>query len=275
MAHVHTIPLHLGDLITDTMHLTPAELGGYVRLLAVHYRMGREGLPDDDAQLRRITGLDNRTWQTSRLTLLGYFEMSGDGRWVHRRVQTTLDEIAQKREQNRDKALKRWKAADASALPKHSPGNADAMQSISHKPKASIQKSKSGHSYSAEFEEVWSLYPRRDSSKADAFKAYQQAIKEGADHGRIIAGVGELSAHVQREAVATRYIPHASTWVNGKRWESDYRDAGRNLAPAPAAGGSPGPRPRSRWIAEGDRLAAKYAAEAERERQAEAGPGPQ
>ena len=72
--------------------------------------VGADGLPDDDSQLRRITGLDNKTWKASRGTVLDYFELNGDRRWVHGRVQKTLFQIAQKQEQNRDKALKRWMA---------------------------------------------------------------------------------------------------------------------------------------------------------------------
>lgn len=136
MASVHTIPLHLGDLITDTVHLSAAELGAYMRLLSFHYRAGRGGIPDDDVQLRRITGLDNKTWRSSRDTILSFFEQDGDRRWVHRRVQKTLDGIAAVQEQNRAKALKRWNTPDATALPEQCSGSAAAMQSKSQKPKA-------------------------------------------------------------------------------------------------------------------------------------------
>jgi uncharacterized protein YdaU (DUF1376 family) len=134
MSKIHTIPLHIGDLITDTMHLSAAELGGYVRLLTVHYRIGQQGLPDDDIQLRRITGLDNRTWRNCKQNILAYFTLDENRRWVHGKVQKVLSEIQSVQDQNRAKALKRWNTADATALPEQSNGSATAMQSISHKP---------------------------------------------------------------------------------------------------------------------------------------------
>jgi uncharacterized protein YdaU (DUF1376 family) len=122
------------------MHLSPAELGGYIRLLSVHYRFGTSGLPDDDIQLRRITGLDNKTWKNSRETLLSFFELSGDRRWVHGKVLKVLSGMQSVQEQNRDKALKRWKSGDAAAKPEQSSGNATAMQSLSQKPEAISQE---------------------------------------------------------------------------------------------------------------------------------------
>ncbi|MBP3958367.1 YdaU family protein [Gemmata sp. G18] len=124
MTSIHTIPLHLGDFLSDTVHLSPAELGAYFRLIAFHYRLGPDGLPDDETQLRRVTGMDNKSWRSSRELILGFFEKSGDRRWVHARVQKTLFGIAQKTGQNRDKALKRWNSPNAAASDQQCHGNA-------------------------------------------------------------------------------------------------------------------------------------------------------
>lgn len=134
MTKIHTVPIHIGDFITDTMHLTAAEFGAYMRLIFVHYRLGKDGIPDDDIQLRRITGLDPKTWKSSRETILGFFDLSGNRRWVHGRVQKAIVDMERVRGHNRDKALKRWKPDDAAALQQHQSGNATAMQSIIHNP---------------------------------------------------------------------------------------------------------------------------------------------
>ncbi len=78
--------------------------------------------------------------------------------------------------------------------------------------------------YTPEFEGFWGDYPRRDGSKSEAFKSYQAAIEGGTDHGRISEGVRKLSEYVSRNAIGQKYIPHASTWLNQRRWESEYRD---------------------------------------------------
>jgi len=138
MKNVHTIPLHIGDLITDTVHLSPAEFGAYMRLLLRHYSIGYAGLPNDENQLRRITGLDNKTWNASKETILSYFELNGDRRWVHARVQKTLLGMAAVSEQNRNKALKRHNAHNAAAMQQQCSGSAEPMLSIIHNPESNI-----------------------------------------------------------------------------------------------------------------------------------------
>lgn len=185
MGSIHTIPLHIGDLITDTMHLSAAELGAYVRLITVHYRMGISGLPDDDCQLRRITGLDNKTWKNSCTTILNFFEMSDDGRWVHRKVLKVLCKIQSVQEQNRDKALKRWKSVDAVATQEQSSSNATAVQSISHKPETKskvIEDDAPRVSSKSHFERVYdygcSLFPQLAPQAASVI---HQWLEGGAD----------------------------------------------------------------------------------------------
>ena len=187
MARVHTIPLHIGDLITDTMHLSAAELGAYVRLIVVHYRIGVVGLPDDDAQLRRITGLDNKTWKLSRTTILSFFDLSGDRRWVHGKVQKVLSGIQSVQEQNRAKAFKRWSSADAPAVPEQSSGNATAMQSISQKPEARSKETDDDSGAKTPFERVYdygcSVFPHLATQ---ATSPIHQWLEGGADIDRDI-----------------------------------------------------------------------------------------
>lgn len=68
------------------------------------------------------------------------------------------------------------------------------------------------------FEEFWRTYPpRRHSSKADARKAYTKALKEGADLEDILAGTRAYAN--DRNGKDQQFTAHASTWLNGKRWE--------------------------------------------------------
>ena len=70
------------------------------------------------------------------------------------------------------------------------------------------------------FTAFWSAYPRKEA-RARAQKSWRRLTKSE----RIIAtGVaevmGQLVEHGQQER---QYIPHATTFLNGKRWE-DWRD---------------------------------------------------
>lgn len=74
------------------------------------------------------------------------------------------------------------------------------------------------------FESLWVLYPRKDGSKAKAKEIYKQAIKSGVEHGRIESGVRAYSDFVRRGGTEKKFIAHATTWLNQRRWESDYTD---------------------------------------------------
>lgn len=70
--------------------------------------------------------------------------------------------------------------------------------------------------YTVEFQRWWSTYPRRDTGKADAAKAYDKARK--------IVDAETLLVAAQRYAQDPnlpdiQFIPHGAKWLNGKRWE--------------------------------------------------------
>lgn len=82
------------------------------------------------------------------------------------------------------------------------------------------------------FADFWTAYPpRRNSSKADALKAYTKAIKEGADPAAIQTAAEAYAS--ERRGKDQQYTAHAATWLNGKRWETQHHVEA--------------PRPRSLW----------------------------
>lgn len=81
------MPLHIPDYRADTGHLSTLEHGAYL-LLIMHYWM-TGGLPDDDARLARITGMDPQQWSEAKPALLPLF-VSG---WKHKRVERELRKV--------------------------------------------------------------------------------------------------------------------------------------------------------------------------------------
>jgi uncharacterized protein YdaU (DUF1376 family) len=88
------MPLYVGDYLADTAHLSAAESGAYLHLI-MHYWVNG-ALPQDDAQLRRISRMTLRQWSQSRDLLRSKF---GD-HWRHQRIEHELAqaiEISNKR----------------------------------------------------------------------------------------------------------------------------------------------------------------------------------
>lgn len=107
-------PLYPADYRGDTTHISTVQHGAYL-LLIMHYWL-HGGLPDDDEQLARITGLSTADWRRHRPTIQAFF---GKG-WRHRRIERELV-IAEDRYQRRAEAGRK-----GGKTPKK-PSNAEAM----------------------------------------------------------------------------------------------------------------------------------------------------
>ncbi|QND94354.1 hypothetical protein SY91_01753 [Burkholderia cenocepacia] len=69
-----------------------------------------------------------------------------------------------------------------------------------------------------DFEKFWSIYPRKDS-KVQAEKAFTKIAPNEQLLAKILAGVQRAVTSEQWCKDEGRFIPYASTWLNGKRWE--------------------------------------------------------
>lgn len=69
------------------------------------------------------------------------------------------------------------------------------------------------------FDEFWSLYPKK-MGKGYARKCYAKAL-EIASAEEINAGAVRFANYVEQSNTEYRYIPMASTWLNGERWEDE------------------------------------------------------
>jgi len=88
--------------------------------------------------------------------------------------------------------------------------------------KEKLKKRKVQHGYSDQFETFWKLYPPNTASKTETWKSYQRAQTEGAEHEKIIHGVGEYLRWLDGGSATAA---QATTWLNQKRWEVDYAKA--------------------------------------------------
>lgn len=119
------MPIFWGDYLRDTTHLSAAEHGAYLLLIA-HYWTTAEPLSDDDEKLRRIARMERAEWKRARPTLEAFFSVA-DGRWFHRRIEKELAEWQARKDKNkvraRTAASKRWASSkDASSNATSMPG---------------------------------------------------------------------------------------------------------------------------------------------------------
>lgn len=75
--------------------------------------------------------------------------------------------------------------------------------------------------FSSEFDQLWSLYPRKDGKK-DALRFYQRARKNGTTFEQVKAGILNYCEYIKREKVEQRFIQMGSTWFNGEHWNDEY-----------------------------------------------------
>lgn len=70
----------------------------------------------------------------------------------------------------------------------------------------------------AGFEAMWAAYPRKEG-KADAEKAFRKLAPDAAQLAEILAAIERQKASPQWREEGGKFVPHCSTWLNGRRWE--------------------------------------------------------
>lgn len=72
----------------------------------------------------------------------------------------------------------------------------------------------------ADFAHFWSIFPNH-TARAYAEKCYTRARKF-ADHDVIMKGLDLNMIVWANRGTVKPYLPHASTWLNQRRWENEY-----------------------------------------------------
>ena len=80
----------------------------------------------------------------------------------------------------------------------------------------SKSESKSENSAREDFEKFWSAYPRKAGNKQKAFEAFKKA---GVSLDILLAAIENQKQSAQWSKDNGQFIPHPTTWLNGKRWE--------------------------------------------------------
>ncbi len=226
------MPFYVADYLADTMHLNPAEHGGYLMLILHYWKSGP--IPDDDVRLSTISRLGD-AWSNASSTLRAFFEYE-NGMLVHRRI----DREKANAIVNKDKNQARAKAAAEKRWGKNAPSNAPSMPQalldecpspspspISLKSKTNTSASPPGD-YPPEFEEAWAAYPPRPgASKKDACKAWAARRKEGVSAADLLAGVQRYANYVLYSRTEPQFTKQPATFFGpGEHYKADWAVTG-------------------------------------------------
>jgi hypothetical protein len=75
------------------------------------------------------------------------------------------------------------------------------------------------------FDEFWALYPKK-LKKADARKSWQtKVIKTKTPPDQVLAALRSHIVQWQTEREYPRFVPHPTTWLNGRRWHDEPQQA--------------------------------------------------
>ena len=87
------------------------------------------------------------------------------------------------------------------------------------KPEAKSNKAIS--KYSTDFEEFWSIYPRK-ADKAQAYKKYKARLEDGYSHEELLQAAKKYSEQCKRDRTEEKYIKHGKTFLGESTPFLDY-----------------------------------------------------
>lgn len=79
-----------------------------------------------------------------------------------------------------------------------------------------------GFRYPAGFEEWWNAYPTNNGSKKKSYELWLKAIDQFVDERELFIKTCRFAQTQKGKDI--QYIPHATTWLNQRRWETIKED---------------------------------------------------
>jgi uncharacterized protein YdaU (DUF1376 family) len=222
------MPIFIGDYLSATSRLTTQQHGAYFLLLMDYWKNGRP--PDDDEVLAQITKMTPDAWSNARRILLAYFQIE-NGHWVQKRIEKELIDSKTRKETAVAKAKAgasaRWKKEiDASSIAQAIPDTMlDPMLENASSPSPSpsslslplTSNKTTKNIYSADFEEFWLDYPKREGKSA-AFKEWKRIAPDKELQEKITEG---LLDYRKSRKVKEGFIKDCVNWLKGKHWEDE------------------------------------------------------
>lgn len=243
---------NIGDYAQATMHLSLIEDAIYTRLLRRYYAE-EQPIIDDLVQVCRWVGARSTEEREAVPVVLAEFFELQDGSWHNKRADEEIAKYHAKAKQAAENGKRggRPKKPTPSnpepGTPQPGTGPANSDNPAITNPVNSANPEKSGLEANQEprtnnqepedqtpcappahdpepkadlFDRFWNLYPNK-KNKSNARKAW--AKLKVTDHlfDQIVAGLARYCASPDWTKDGGQFIPHPTTWLNGKRWEDE------------------------------------------------------
>ena len=96
-----------------------------------------------------------------------------------------------------------------------------------------IRSSVSARDLEKWFSEFWEIFPKK-KAKAAAEKAFRKVCTSEDDYMAIMDGLRRVIL-LEWQNTEPRYIPHAATWLNGRRWEDEITERKLEIRQVPVS----------------------------------------
>ena len=101
--------------------------------------------------------------------------------------------------------------------------NQQTNQQVTNKQPQTRMVKNGKETYTVEFERFWGAYPRKVNKKK-AFEAWQKLNGESPSVEELLKILEGQKKNKDWVKDGGRFIPHPSTWLNGRRWEDEGTD---------------------------------------------------
>lgn len=219
---MHHYPFHASDYMMSTAHLTLEEDATYRRLLDFYYTTELP-IPTDNRAVSRRLRVDEKI----TASVLAEFFVPQDDGWHNERCDAEIAAYHAMKERNALNGKLGGRPLKTDRLPRANRGVSQNNPLVTDS-KANQEPITNNHISplpplgAALFERFWTSYPNKKNKKA-AERAWKK-LKIVENDERIPAmreGLASWKTSDEWAKEGGQFIPHASSWLNGERWNDE------------------------------------------------------
>jgi len=240
---------HLGDYMRDTAHLSMLEEGAYRRLLDRYYATEKP-LPGDIRECCKLARAQSKAERDAVAVVLKEFFAFGPEGYRQGRADKEIARFQDKQAKARASINVRWQrerqsnnerntdvCTDVSTderqktyerstddihrapVPRHQTPDTNTVAELPKDPPTPRKRGQVSQ-FPPGFDRFWAAYPRHEA-KAKAAQAFARIRPDEALLGVMLAAIQRQRDSEQWRRDGGVYIPHPTTWLNGRRWEDE------------------------------------------------------